>query len=127
MDFSPSSKVCSFCGKHGTPDTRFVGGLGAMMCVECLERYHERLQSPAEVTRMRRPPWEEMSDAELLATLPALVRSAEQANRFIADWVDLIRERHVSWAAIGAALGVSRQAAWERFGGRADGGRKAAE
>ena len=26
-----------------------------------------------------------------------------------------IRERHISYAEIGKALGVSRQAAWERF------------
>jgi biotin operon repressor len=29
--------------------------------------------------------------------------------------VDLLRSRDVSWAQIGAALGVSRQSAWERF------------
>jgi ATP-dependent Clp protease ATP-binding subunit ClpX len=29
--------------------------------------------------------------------------------------VDLLRERGVSWAVIGDALGISRQAAWERF------------
>jgi biotin operon repressor len=29
--------------------------------------------------------------------------------------VDLLRQRNVSWEAIGNALGVSRQAAWERF------------
>jgi hypothetical protein len=29
--------------------------------------------------------------------------------------VGRIRERHISYAEIGKALGVSRQAAWERF------------
>jgi ATP-dependent Clp protease ATP-binding subunit ClpX len=29
--------------------------------------------------------------------------------------VETLRKRGVSWADIGAALGVSRQAAWERF------------
>jgi hypothetical protein len=29
--------------------------------------------------------------------------------------VDLLRSRQVSWAQIGAALGISRQSAWERF------------
>ena len=32
------------------------------------------------------------------------------------DIVDLLRERDISWSAIGEALGVSRQAAWKRFG-----------
>jgi AhpD family alkylhydroperoxidase len=30
--------------------------------------------------------------------------------------VDELRKRGVSWEKIGQALGVSRQAAWERFG-----------
>jgi hypothetical protein len=29
--------------------------------------------------------------------------------------LELIRERGISWTAIGKALGISRQAAWERF------------
>jgi biotin operon repressor len=29
--------------------------------------------------------------------------------------VETLRRRGVSWEAIGSALGVSRQAAWERF------------
>ena len=29
--------------------------------------------------------------------------------------VELLRSREVSWAQIGAALGISRQSAWERF------------
>jgi ATP-dependent Clp protease ATP-binding subunit ClpX len=56
-----------------------------------------------------------MSDAEVLATLPRILASAEQNLAFAHEWVDLLRSRHVSWAEIGRALGVSRQAAWERF------------
>jgi biotin operon repressor len=29
--------------------------------------------------------------------------------------VELLRAREVSWAQIGAALGISRQSAWERL------------
>jgi biotin operon repressor len=29
--------------------------------------------------------------------------------------VDILRSREVSWAQIGAALGMSRQSAWEQF------------
>jgi biotin operon repressor len=29
--------------------------------------------------------------------------------------VETLRQRGISWEAIGGALGVSRQAAWERF------------
>lgn len=120
MDFSPAHKMCSFCGKQGNRRTRFIGGLGAMICVECLEHYHDRLQTPASRKALRRRPWTEMSDAELLAMLPQILRSAEQVNEFAAEWVDLIRERGLSWAEIGKVLGVSRQAAWERFADRSE-------
>jgi len=33
----------------------------------------------------------------------------------LGDWVQLARDRGLSWTEIGQALGVSRQAAWERF------------
>ena len=33
------------------------------------------------------------------------------------DYVDILRGRGVTWTRIGAALGVSKQAAWERFSG----------
>ena len=34
---------------------------------------------------------------------------------FLRDWVKLIRSRKISWAEIGKVMGISRQAAWERF------------
>ncbi len=56
-----------------------------------------------------------MSDTEVLASLPLILASAEQNLAFAHEWVDLLRSRNVSWAEIGRTLGVSRQAAWERF------------
>jgi ATP-dependent Clp protease ATP-binding subunit ClpX len=41
------------------------------------------------------------------------LKSADEGLRSL---VDLLRRREVSWARIGDALGVTRQAAWERFG-----------
>lgn len=118
MDFSPAHKMCSFCGKQGTRRSEFIGGLGAMICTDCIEHFHDRLQSPAGKRQMRQPPWDEMSNAELLDVLPQILRSADQVNLFASQWVELIRERGISWAAIGNVLGVSRQAVWERFGHR---------
>lgn len=120
MDFSPTSKICSFCGKQGTKRTKFAGGLGAMMCSDCLEYYHGVFASASRSAAITRPPWEEMSDTELLEKLPLILRSADQVNAFAADWIALIRERRISWAEIGKVLGVSRQAAWERFGSKGE-------
>jgi hypothetical protein len=40
----------------------------------------------------------------------------ERVDAGMQDIVDILRERAVSWATIGQALAVSRQAAWKRFG-----------
>ena len=115
MDFSPVGKICSFCGLVGTSETRFAGGLGAMMCLDCLNAYHAVSRSEEAVAAISRPPWDEMTDTELLSKLPLIASSADQVNNFMGDWIGLIRERNLSWAAIGKAMGISRQAAWERF------------
>lgn len=115
MDAKLENKICSFCGKTGSRKNRLAGGLGAMICFECLEWYYQDSRSPNRVAKRTRAVWEEMTDTELLAKLPLIVRSAEQNQAFVHDWVELIRARRVSWAQIGKALGVSRQAAWERF------------
>lgn len=109
-------KICSFCGEPGSKDLQLVGGLGAQICVSCIDDFHaiihHREKSAAAKGQF---PWETMSDAEVLATLPQIMASAEQNTAFAHEWVDLLRERNISWAEIGRTLGVSRQAAWERF------------
>ena len=40
-----------------------------------------------------------------------------QADAAVHDNVDVLRGRGISWTRIGEALGVSKQAAWERFSG----------
>ena len=116
MDFSPVGKVCSFCGVIGTKETRFAGGLGAMMCLDCLAYYHETFSSKEATQAIAHPPWEKMSDAEMLGTLPLIAMTSDQVDHFLHDWIQLIRERKLSWAHVGKAMGTSRQAAWERFG-----------
>jgi hypothetical protein len=117
MDFDSANKSCSFCGMQGTSETRFAGGLGAMMCVDCLNFYHHKFSSPELLETISRPPWDEMSDTEILAKLPLIADTATQVSSFLGEWVQMARERNLSWAEIGHALGVSRQAAWERFAG----------
>jgi ATP-dependent Clp protease ATP-binding subunit ClpX len=59
--------------------------------------------------------WASLSDAELLALLVPHANSIRSAENAAAEHVRVLRERDVSWARIGAALGISKQAAWERF------------
>ena len=118
VDRTLENKICSFCGQTGSRRNRLAGGLGAMICMECLESYYEHSRSTKRVAKATRAVWDEMSDAELLATLPLILRSAQQNAEFANEWVELIRSRKISWAEIGKVLGVSRQAAWERFASR---------
>lgn len=59
--------------------------------------------------------WDTMSDAELLSALKSAEAAVEGARAVLQTEIDELRRRKVSWEAIGAALGMSRQAAWERF------------
>ena len=53
VDFSPVGRVCSFCGAVGTRKTKFAGGLGAMMCQDCLEYYHDEFSRRSGSRRSR--------------------------------------------------------------------------
>jgi hypothetical protein len=116
MNLDAAAWSCSFCGKRGTDDTRFAGGLGALMCTECLESFTAAFAAP-ENAQVKIIGWsdEEMTDADMLARLPLIAATSSQVDRYLRAWVARIRERHISYAEIGKALGVSRQAAWERF------------
>ena len=123
LDTDITRKRCSFCGTAGKRGMKFGGGFGAMICESCVEHYHEVFASQEKSRQEARPPWESMTDAEVLANLPLIAQTAEQVGEFLVDWVELARSRKLSWAQIGKALGVSRQAAWERFAQRVDGAR----
>jgi hypothetical protein len=123
MNLNAATWSCSFCGKRGTDDTRFAGGLGALMCTECLESFTAAFAAP-ENAHISIIGWsdENMTDADMLARLPLIAATAGQVDRYLRAWVARIRERHISYAEIGKALGVSRQAAWERFSRVVDSG-----
>ncbi len=120
VDNDVERKRCSFCGVQGKRGMRFGGGLGAMICEDCVLQYHEVFASPAKSRTAAAPPWEAMSDTELLGNLPLIAQTAEQVDGFLVEWVELARDRKISWAEIGKAMGVSRQAAWERFARRVE-------
>jgi ATP-dependent Clp protease ATP-binding subunit ClpX len=118
MAITREGRICSFCGTPGGPgtDVDLIGGLGAQVCAGCVNEFHAVLHDQDRMAAAKGTmPWDSMSDAELLATLPQILASAEQNISFAHEWVDLLRQRNVSWAEIGRTLGVSRQAAWERF------------
>ena len=112
---------CSFCGKDKHAVAKLIAGPGVYICDECVdlcdrilaeELAHVRSQSVPELGSPA-----EQSDDELLASLARIQAVASQADAALHDHVGSLRDRGVSWTRIGAAVGVSKQAAWERFSG----------
>jgi hypothetical protein len=114
---------CSFCRKSNVDVETLIGGIGVFICNECVEVANEAL---ANVRAARDPgatkvpfdyPGQLRGDQS--QKLLTLVAGVEPLRRDVAAYqslnVDILRERGVSWAEIGGALGVSRQAAWKRF------------
>lgn len=108
--------ACSFCGKPHSQVARLVGGPGVYICDACVGLCNgiladESNQAPAPGWKG----WESMSDDDLLASLRGTLTSVEHVREGLQARIDELRRREVSWARIGDVLGMSRQAAWERF------------
>lgn len=103
---------CSFCGKSEKEVGRLIGGgSGRYICDACVGVCNAILDAtPTPFTG-----WDSMSEEQLLAAVKASEASVEALRSLLQAQVEALRKREVSWAAIGQALGVSRQAAWERF------------
>jgi hypothetical protein len=109
-----STLSCSFCTKDKDSVARLVAGPGVYICNECIDLCNEILgMEPMPQIHV----WHKQSNDELLASLARVQAAAPQLDAAMHDYVDLLRSRGVSWTRIGAALGVSKQAAWERFSG----------
>lgn len=115
MDRDASKKHCSFCGEQGRSGEPLAGGLGAFMCGTCLDHHHGVVTAIRSTGRTDPPPWDTMSDADVLGKLHLIRQTGQQVDDFLVEWVAMARSRRLSWAEIGKALGISRQAAWERF------------
>ncbi|GIH22307.1 hypothetical protein Aph01nite_06170 [Acrocarpospora phusangensis] len=109
---------CSFCGKPDTEVDKLVAGAGVHICNECVALAASIIEgSPTSPARPRVPVWESLTDEEMLNHIPRVAAHIEQAEADLRAWVQELRRRGVTWAKIGEALGVTRQAAWERFSG----------
>ena len=105
---------CSFCTKDRDSVAKLVAGPGVYICNECIDLCTQILatEKTPEINPRR-----ELPDDELLAGLTRAQTAAPQIGAAMREYVELLRSRGVSWTRIGAALGVSKQAAWERFSG----------
>jgi hypothetical protein len=110
---------CSFCGKAQTEVKALIAGPGVFICDECVHLCRqiikkERKPATQQVPNPLLPDY--ASTETLLKTLAGYNGAFERIDVGMQDIADILRERDVSWATIGQALTVSRQAAWKRFG-----------
>lgn len=109
---------CSFCGKSNTAVDKLVAGPGVQICNECIDLAKAIVeQYRGKPGELRLPVWESWSDQQMLDHIPRMAVVADQVETDLRAWVRELRRREVTWSKIGAALGITRQSAWERFAG----------
>ena len=113
---------CSFCSKTQKQVKKLIAGPGVYICDECLNLCNEILRDEVgsdeagKVTRGMMIP----ADAPQEDMLDELARAAGQflpLEKHLEELVQQLRKKGATWASIGEALGMTRQAAWARFSG----------
>jgi hypothetical protein len=102
---------CSFCGKSEREVAKLLAGPKVHICDACVGVCNRILEAVPRTFGG----WDAMTDAQLLAALKPAAASVDGTRAVLQSQVEALRQRAVTWEAIGGALGISRQAAWERF------------
>jgi hypothetical protein len=102
---------CSFCGKKASEVSKLLGGPKVHICDACVGVCNKIL----EATPSSFAGWDAMTDDQLLKSLAPAVATVQATRTVLQKQIDTLRQRGISWNAIGDVLGMSRQAAWERF------------
>lgn len=118
-----SGLACSFCMKLPSEVSTMVAGAGVYICNECVDLCGQIVASRPDRTSEGSvdtgiEAWHErFSDDALLEHLPKVAAASAQVELQLTAWVREARSRGITWTRIGAALGMTRQSAWERFSG----------
>ena len=106
---------CSFCFKSQHEVKKLISGPAAIfICSECIDLCNEIIAGRFPDKSKHRSD-NELPTERLLERLQSIEETLHGKGNQLQKVVELLRSREVSWAQIGAALGVSRQSAWERF------------
>ncbi|HVE76882.1 MAG TPA: ClpX C4-type zinc finger protein [Actinomycetota bacterium] len=124
----PTTKMpilsCSFCGKDKDAVEKLIAGPAVCICNECIALCNEIMveESAPGAINSYELEQEDSSTADTEKLLEMVRRTQSQANglaapldAYLGELIDRLRGQSVTWARIGEALGVSRQAAWMRF------------
>jgi ClpX C4-type zinc finger len=106
---------CSFCFKSQHQVKMLISGpANLFICDECVGLCNECIAGRFP-DKSKYPSPEQLPTERLLERLQPIAETVQGKGSQLQSIVDLLRSREVSWAQIGAALGISRQSAWERF------------
>jgi hypothetical protein len=113
-----SALHCSFCRKSQHEVKKLIAGPAVLICDECVALCNKIIAEtpdpdPSVPSKITRP--DDMPTEQLLRILVGQHEMYREVRDRTQETVDVLRKREVSWADIAAALGISRQAAWERF------------
>jgi hypothetical protein len=107
---------CSFCFKSQHEVKRLISGPAAIfICAECIDLCNGIIAGGPLPNAAKNATPKELPTERLLERLQAIEETLQGRGNQLQSMVELLRSREVSWAQIGAALGISRQSAWERF------------
>ena len=115
---SPRLLRCSFCSKSQLEVKCLIAGPAVTICDECVGLCQTIVANTPQTEQPApfNPNWVSALPTErMLTILHSQEATYEDVSVRLKETVDVLRARKVSWEAIGKALGVSRQAAWERF------------
>ena len=110
---STAKLFCSFCRKSAKEVPSLIAGPGVHICGDCVKVCNSII---AGLPSDGFAGWDQLADDKLLDNLERSQAAFEASRAVLQQQIDTLRKREVSWSKIGEALGVSRQAAWERFG-----------
>ena len=110
---------CSFCGKSQHEVKKLIAGPAVFICDSCVALCVGIIDASPDPDPSKPPAkldWpENVATENLLGLLKAQDKTFGEVAARLQKSVEILRQREISWQQIGDALGVSRQAAWERF------------
>jgi ClpX C4-type zinc finger len=110
---------CSFCDKPSSAVEKLVAGPAVYICNECVDLSATIISDEAHTTpeesARRRARFASPSAEEILALLPGVARLAARVEADLTRKVGRLREQGTGWPHIADALGMSTDAARQRF------------
>lgn len=89
-------------------------GHGVYICGDCVTKYVAIVEGRPDRDTLPLRDREDYSDDELLDEVRRVAATTANVEADLRARVDELRQRGVAWSRIAAALGVTRQSAWER-------------